>query len=293
MRERWALVSWPGILRRRAAASVCVASTVVLGWTVAAVAEVPQTVPRAHAVEQSWGSAEIPPIELPEVEIPVEIPPIELPDLGIPGSEGLRATGSAAPGPAGRTPPDCTVVACVALTFDDGPDRQTTPTLLDILEQRGVPATFFVLGQRIGGNEDILHRMAGLGMEVANHTWDHPDLTTLPADAVADQVVRTSDEITRATGQPPTYFRPPGGAWVPGTVPPGELTLTMWDVDPLDWLHRDPATVAHDTLAEVGPGDIVLLHDIHPTTVEAVPRILDGLAERGLVPVTLAELGHH
>lgn len=282
---------------------------VASGLAVGVVPGAPGSVPQARAVEPAWGSGEVPGIEIPEVQIPqldvppIDIPPVEIPPLEIPGldhppiefpgSEGRRIAGPGAVGPAGRTPPDCTVVACVALTFDDGPDRATTPALLDILEQRGTPATFFVLGQRISGNEDILQRMVGLGMDVANHSWDHPDLTTLPADAVTDQIVRTTDEIARATGQPPTHFRPPGGNWVPGTVPPGDLTVTMWDVDPMDWLHRDATTVVDNTLAGIGPGDIVLLHDIHPTTVEAVPRILDGLDERGLVPVTLAELGHH
>ena len=75
--------------------------------------------------------------------------------------------------------PDCKVVPCVALTFDDGPDRVTTSRLLDLLEERHTPATFFVLGHRIAGNEDLLHRMVQLGMGVENHTWDHPNLTPL------------------------------------------------------------------------------------------------------------------
>lgn len=299
-------MSGSGVLRRRAVSALGVAFAVATGLTLGAATGAPGGVPQAGAAESTWGSGEIPAPQIPDVPLPqLEVPPIDLPPVHIPpleipghppiefpGSEGRRIAGPGAAGPAGRASPDCTVVACVALTFDDGPDRATTPALLDILSRRGAPATFFVVGQRIAGHEDILHRMTGLGMEVANHSWDHPDLTTLPEAAVTDQIVRTSDEIARVTGEQPTHVRAPGGAWPAGVVPPRDLTLTGWDVDPFDWAHRDAPTVARNTLSGVGPGDIVLLHDIHPTTVEAVPRILDGLEERGLVPVTLGELGY-
>lgn len=186
--------------------------------------------------------------------------------------------------------PDCRAVHCVALTFDDGPDRVTTSRLLDLLEERRTPATFFVLGYRIAGNEDLLHRMVHLGMGVENHTWDHPNLTHLTHDAVVDQIRRTNDEIVRATGRHPEHIRPPGGNWIPGVTPTDGLALTTWDVDPRDWFHRHRASVVQNTLSAVRPGSVVLLHDIHPSTIDAVPGILDGLKSRGLVPATLRDL---
>lgn len=194
------------------------------------------------------------------------------------------------PPPEAVARPDCRVVPCVALTFDDGPDRVTTSRLLDLLEARRTPATFFVLGHRIAGNEDLLSRMVHLGMEVENHTWDHPNLTHLAPDAVVDQIRRTNEEIVRATGRHPEHLRPPGGNWSPGVTPTDGLTLTTWDVDPRDWFHRNRAAVVQNTLSAVQPGSIVLLHDIHPSTIDAVPEILDGLEARGLAPVTLREL---
>lgn len=186
--------------------------------------------------------------------------------------------------------PDCRVARCVVLSFDDGPRRETTPHLLDTLEREGVRATFFVIGHKLAGNEDLVQRMTRLGMDVENHTWDHPDLRRLPAPAVTDQISRTTDAITRATGTPPRYVRPPFGSWVPGVTPTAGLEPALWDVDTLDWKTLDPAAVARDALAGARPGAVILLHDIHPTTVAAVPAILEGLRARGLTPATLRDL---
>lgn len=186
--------------------------------------------------------------------------------------------------------PDCTELKCVVLTFDDGPDGVSTPRLLDILEEHGATATFFVLGYAIRGNEDILRRMDRLGMGIENHTWDHPDLSGLSRDGVLSQLARTDAEIRRVIGRSPTYMRPPYGAWTPGSTPTGGMRPVIWETDPQDWLYRNSATVAANVLGQVGAGDVILLHDIHQTSVEAVPAILEGLERGGYTLVTLDDL---
>lgn len=185
---------------------------------------------------------------------------------------------------------DCAVQECVALTFDDGPQPSTTGPLLDLLEERDTTATFFVVGGAIPGNEDLLVRMRDLGMEVENHTWSHPMLSQMAGPGVVDELTRTSQEITRVTGVEPTFMRPPYGDWVPGATPTNGLIPMLWDVDSLDWLYRDSAGVAQRVLDGVRPGAVILLHDIHSTTIGAVPAILDGLEQRGLTVASLREL---
>lgn len=186
--------------------------------------------------------------------------------------------------------PDCAVLQCVVLTFDDGPDPHSTPALLDILESRGVTANFFVLGSLVQGNEDIILRMHRLGMGVENHTWDHPNLAAMSPAAVTDQLARTNSEINRVLGYTPKYMRPPYGAWTPGVTPTHGMHPVLWEVDPQDWLYRNSATVTQNVVDLAGPGDVILLHDIHQTSVDAVPMIIDSLHERGYTFATLDDL---
>lgn len=186
--------------------------------------------------------------------------------------------------------PDCAVLKCVTLTFDDGPDPYSTPALLDILESRGVPANFFVLGSLIEGNEHIILRMQRLGMGVENHTWSHPNLAAMSPAAVTDQLARTNGELARVLGYTPKYMRPPYGAWTPGYTPTHGMHPVMWEVDPQDWLYRNSATVTQNVVNLVGPGDVILLHDIHQTSVDAVPMIIDALHASGYTFVTLDDL---
>ena len=186
--------------------------------------------------------------------------------------------------------PDCTILKCVALTFDDGPDPYSTPALLDILESRGVPANFFVLGSLIQGNEDVILRMQRLGMGVENHTWSHPNLAAMSPAAVTDQLARTNAELARVLGYTPKYMRPPYGAWTPGYTPTFGMHPVLWELDPQDWLYRNSATVTQNVVNGADPGEVILLHDIHQSTVDAVPMIIDGLRERGFTFVVLDDI---
>ncbi|MDC2957923.1 polysaccharide deacetylase family protein [Streptomyces gilvifuscus] len=185
---------------------------------------------------------------------------------------------------------DCKRVRCIALTFDDGPAATYTATLLTYLAQYNARATFFTVGQNVVAHPDLVRAEARAGNEVGNHSWNHPDLTKLSADQVAYQLNRTSAAIKAATGKAPTLFRPPYGA-VDSTVR-GATTLSpvLWTLDTEDWKYPDAAKVTQSVVGKVQRNDVVLMHDIHPTSVAAVPGILRTLSARGYHFVTVSHL---
>lgn len=187
---------------------------------------------------------------------------------------------------------DCAEIKCVALTFDDGPGSQTD-TLLRSLKSANAVATWFPLGEVIADNPDNLREIADAGMEIGNHSWSHPELTRLNDSAVSSQINRTSAEVDRVIGQRPTLVRPPYGSVSRRvTRDLGRLgsPAILWDVDPLDWKYRNSDSVYRRVMGQVRAGSIVLMHDVHPTTVAAVPRILKALHDRGYTFVTVSEL---
>ncbi len=182
----------------------------------------------------------------------------------------------------------------IALTFDDGPNPATTPRLLDMLKERGVRATFFVLGTRAAQHPDLLRRIVEEGHELANHSWNHPQLPKLTVAAAEKQITDTDDAIFNATGQRTAYMRPPYGAM---RGPLQEhlnkkfgISFIYWSIDPLDWKNRDPKLVHERIVTQAAPGAIVLAHDIHPTTVNAMPQVLDDLIAKGYRFGTLSQM---
>ncbi|MDQ0467199.1 polysaccharide deacetylase family protein [Labrys wisconsinensis] len=185
--------------------------------------------------------------------------------------------------------------ACIALTFDDGPDATLTPRLLDILEKNGVPATFFVVGRRMAEAPGLVRREHADGDEIGNHTWDHQPLPSLGEDAIVAEIARTDAAIEAEAGLRPTFIRPPYGVITPavedvlrrhGLMRP----LASWDIDSFDWLHGNAVWSAF-LAARAAPGSVILLHDIHPSTIDAVPRIIAAVRARGLGFATLSTLG--
>ncbi|MGQ3675833.1 polysaccharide deacetylase family protein [Xanthobacter sp. TB0139] len=173
----------------------------------------------------------------------------------------------------------------IALTFDDGPNPETTPRLLDMLKERGVKATFFVLGTRAAKHPEILRRMVEEGHEIGNHSWSHPQLTRISTAASDKQITDASQAIFDATGQRPVYLRPPYGA-MRGTLQNHihqkfDMSFLYWSIDPLDWKYRDSKVVYENIISQAKPGAIVLMHDIHATTVDAMPQVLDDLIAKG------------
>lgn len=178
----------------------------------------------------------------------------------------------------------------IALTFDDGPDRATTTQLLDGLAQRGVQATFFTVGEMIPGKEDIIQRMAAEGHQIGIHTYDHVRLTGLNTADFQAQVGRTGELLEELTGRENFCIRPPYGMVDAGVERKAPSALILWSVDPEDWKYKDAARVTAHVVSHAADGDIILLHDIYPTSVEAALDIVDTLHQKGFLFVTVEEL---
>ena len=178
----------------------------------------------------------------------------------------------------------------VALTFDDGPRSSTTGPLLDGLELREVPATFFLVGNRIPGNEDLVRRIAAEGHQIGIHTYDHVELKGLSRQDFDLQVGKTRALITRLAGDGSYWLRPPygfldrnAGSWCGGPV-------ILWSVDPEDWKDDDVDRIVAAVVEHVSDGDIILLHDLFPSSGQAALSIVDTLLEKGFCFVTVEQL---
>ncbi|WP_017577371.1 polysaccharide deacetylase family protein [Nocardiopsis kunsanensis] len=184
---------------------------------------------------------------------------------------------------------DCARLKCVALTFDDGPGEHTG-RLLDDLAEYDARATFYVLGRLVDEFPEVLQRMDAEGHELGNHTWKHDDLAEMSAEQVREDITRTNEAVQEVTGSEPATIRPPYGSLnetVSGAV---EQPLILWDVDTHDWQSRDSGKIAEHALSHSETGSVVLLHDIHEQSVEAVPEVLEGLHEQGYHFVTVTDL---
>lgn len=182
----------------------------------------------------------------------------------------------------------------VALTFDDGPSASYTPQVLDILKRHKARATFFVLGENAVRNKSLLARAVAEGHEIANHTYSHIKMTAVGRQTIAREIERTSDIIKEATGYYPTAMRPPYGAinseLVDMVYSNYGMHAVLWDVDTRDWQHPGVSTVVNRAVNKSQPGSIILLHDIHASTLAAVEEVVTGLQARGFKLVTVSQL---
>lgn len=178
----------------------------------------------------------------------------------------------------------------VALTFDDGPRANTTGRLLDGLRERGASATFFLIGRQIAGNEDLVLRMKVEGHQVGNHTWDHVTLQGKPAAVVQKEICRTDNAIRNILGDGSYWVRPPYGLLNKNQRCCFSTPLVHWSVDPEDWKLKNAKKVVDAVLKKVQPGNIILLHDIYATSVDAAFQIVDTLEAEGYEFVTVEEL---
>ena len=178
----------------------------------------------------------------------------------------------------------------VALTFDDGPDGNTTPQALDILAKYKIKATFFVQGKNIAGNEAILKRMQAEGHEIGNHSWNHPVLTQLSLEDAKKQITDTEDAIKNVLGKSSKLMRPPYGAISDDIRNSLDLSFILWDVDSLDWKSKNEAAIFTEIQHQTSDGSIILLHDIHQPSVNSLPKVIEYLQEQGYSFVTVSEL---
>src|SRR6478752_5364218 len=223
----------------------------------------------------------------------------------VPAMVALAQQPSPSPSPAKPKPPPIpeqkTTVSSVhvdgpyiALTFDDGPSEKLTPRLLDLLAQHHIHVTFFVVGENAAQYPEILQRAVREGHEIGNHTWSHPNLAKMTDENVRSQIKRTEEAITNAIGSRPTLFRPPYGSVTARQKRfiHDELAyeIILWEVDPLDWKNPGPNVVSSRILKETHPGAIVLAHDIHAQTIQAMPATLTELEAKGFKFVTVSDL---
>lgn len=178
----------------------------------------------------------------------------------------------------------------IALTFDDGPYPKVTGHILDVLEKNGVCATFFVLGSRIEGHEDMLTRMDELGCEIGNHSFSHADLTRLSKADCQRELSDTDAEIRRVTGHEASVVRPPYGYYNKTVMSAAERPLILWTVDTNDWRGKAPGEIADYVIQQAKEGSVILMHDQQTQTADAMEMIIPTLIEEGFRFVTVSEL---
>jgi polysaccharide deacetylase family sporulation protein PdaB len=178
----------------------------------------------------------------------------------------------------------------VALTFDDGPDPTNTQKLLDILKKEQIQATFFLLGQNAQQYPDIVKAIAQQGNEIGSHTYDHKDLTTLSTAEMTDEITKTDETIKKIVGKAPSYVRPPYGSVNNEVATIINRPMIEWSVDSEDWQSRNADAIVKKVQETVYDGSIILLHDIHPETIEAVPRVIQTLKDDGYSFVKISSL---
>jgi peptidoglycan-N-acetylglucosamine deacetylase len=182
----------------------------------------------------------------------------------------------------------------VALTFDDGPHAILTPKLLDILKAKGAKATFFVMGIKAVVHPKILQRAYLEGHEIANHVWDHPVISKLTREKLAWQLDKTNQAIQMALNVTPAIMRPPYGnspaklnQWMADSM---NLTAIMWSYDTNDWKRPKPEKIYEGVDKNIKPGTVLLCHDIHPSTIAAMPKLLEQNIKKGYKFLTVSEM---
>jgi peptidoglycan/xylan/chitin deacetylase (PgdA/CDA1 family) len=185
----------------------------------------------------------------------------------------------------------------IAMTFDDGPSggsTNNTSRLLDLAAKKHIKLTFFLIGENAARYPQLVQRELAEGHQVGNHSYTHPDLAKMSDDAVRSEIQKTQDAIINASGYRPILMRPPYGAMTPRqrlwVSHEFGVKIILWDVDPLDWKNPGVDVVANRIIAGTRPGSIILSHDIHSHTVDAMPKVFDTLLAKGYQFVTVSEL---
>lgn len=187
----------------------------------------------------------------------------------------------------------------VALTFDDGPDNNYTPKILDILEKEHIKATFFVVGTMAKRYPSSLKRIYDDGHIVANHSWNHPILSKMPVPAVLKQIEDTNNVVTSVIGKTPLLVRPPYGALnknLESAIGNKGYKLIYWNVDTLDWNNQTADKIVATVKKEMKPGSIILQHSAGAEsiqdTVDALPKLIAFLRDQNYEFVTIDDMLH-
>ncbi len=182
----------------------------------------------------------------------------------------------------------------IAITFDDGPHPKNTPRLLNMLRARNIKATFYMVGSNVDLYPQVVRRVVAEGHEIGNHSYSHRLFSKMSDSEIRQELSRTRDAVQRAAGVQPLTLRPPFGGmltrqreWVNAEF---GYPIILWSIDPLDWKRPGPSVVCSRIVSATTPGSIILAHDLHGQTVDAMPATLDGLLQRGFKFVTVSQL---
>ena len=178
----------------------------------------------------------------------------------------------------------------VALTFDDGPHPVYTEEILDVLDQAGIKASFFMMGKEAELYPDVVKKVGDAGHLIGNHTYTHANVCQISADETTEEITKTNDILEGLTGKRPQFFRPPFGCKNETLEKQTGMFWIFWDVDTLDWSLQNAEQVYCKVVKNVGENDIILMHDAYPSTVEAVRELIPALQEMGYTFVTVDRL---
>lgn len=177
----------------------------------------------------------------------------------------------------------------IALTFDDGPSRYTEK-LLEGLKERGVKASFFMIGESAERNQDLVRRVKEEGHLIGNHTYHHVDITKLPDEKAREELKEMDRVIYEILGEHVEYMRPPFGVWQEKLEQEIDVLPVMWTIDPLDWTTKNVEEIVNKVVTQAGENDIILLHDCYESSVDAALQIVDVLKAEGYEFVTVDQL---
>lgn len=178
----------------------------------------------------------------------------------------------------------------IALTFDDGPDAECTPMLLDGLAKRKVKATFFVIGKQAEEQPEVMERLVKEGHLIGNHTYNHVDIRHMTESAAKKEIVKANDVIAKYTGEEPCFLRPPFGNGSKDLEKDIEMIPVLWTIDTMDWACKNEPQICSTVYREVKENSIILMHDEYPTSVRAALRIIDKLQKEGYEFVTVDKI---
>lgn len=181
----------------------------------------------------------------------------------------------------------------VALTFDDGPNPNYTPRILQVLEENYSHATFFVVGTNAEKYPEVLQEIAASGCEIGNHTYSHANLTDIDSEDVEGEIEKVNRAVKKATGEITTVIRPPYGAYNDAVLNQLHQPVVLWDLDTEDWDSRNAQTIVDHIIANIDDGDIILMHDIYESTAEAVELLVPRLKEMGYQVVSVSEMAEY
>lgn len=178
----------------------------------------------------------------------------------------------------------------VAVTFDDGPNPGTTDLLIDELAKRDARVSFFMVGNRVEIYPELVKKVYNAGHTIGNHSYSHKSFNKQKADGYLWEINHTNQLIKNITGQDVLFLRPPYGSYKKSTLENVGMQFVLWSIDTVDWQSRNADMIFDEMIKNVQDGDVILLHDLYPTTVEGALRGIDYLLANGFAVVSLDEM---